>query len=64
MGKLTLDQLRSTKLSKMLVQNANNIKGGSLAADCHDGKKDTIKLEPITPGCDRLTGNCSPHSGW
>ncbi len=58
MGKLKLDELKSTKLSKMLVQNASNIKGGLAAADCHLGK-----IVPPRVGCDRLTGSCSPMSG-
>jgi len=68
MGKLNLDELKSTKLSKMLVQNAENIKGGVLAADCHNGVKGPIRTVPSNPtptiGCDRLTGSCSPQSGW
>lgn len=62
MGKLTLDQLTKTKLSKNLVKNATK-KGGtaveSLEANCHRYGSD----KP-TVGCDRLTGSCSPQSGW
>lgn len=65
MGKLTLDQLTKTKLSKNLVQNVTK-KGGvgataveDLAADCHRLGSDKPRV-----GCDRLTGSCSPQSGW
>lgn len=67
MGKLTLDQLTKTKLSKNLVQNASTKKGGvgstssveDLAADCHRLGSDKPRV-----GCDRLTGSCSPQSAW
>jgi|GEM_PF-5965438 len=63
MGKLTLDQLTKTKLSKNLVKNVSTKKGGnaveSLEADCHRYGSDKPRV-----GCDRLTGSCSPQSGW
>lgn len=60
MGKLKLEELKASKLSAKLVKNANLIKGGALAADCHNGNgKDTIKV-----GCDRLTGSCTGMSGF
>ena len=67
MGKLTLDQLTKTKLSNNLVKNVSTKKGGgaevssveSLEANCHRFGSDKPKV-----GCDRLTGSCSPQSGW
>ena len=56
MQKFKLDDAKVTKLSKMLIKNAQTINGG-------DGTIPNTGTGLTPKPCDRLT-SCGNHSGW